>query len=336
MSRTRLILPAQPSREPRDGPGRATPVAHARPIRVAPRPGFGPARVLALALLLAAGALLAEAGPRADHAERAPEARAMVQLRDRWFILNPVGRGAVDFYYRYSPYAAFAIEQEDRDGLKELASLGMGGLRGLFRSALLWMPAAGALVVLWLAALASHVLGARARRHAAAVGAAAAALFLTGVAADWFRPAEIAKRAHIAGIRAASERGEFPPELVESARHDPDPDVRYEILYALAERPADEDRAVFREALGDADLRVRSWALNGIGNLPDRDSLPAVLACLSDPVYNIRYRAAWALGRLGDPAGRRPLEEILAHDEHIYVRYYAAEALDRLVGDKKK
>ncbi len=289
-------------------------------------------------LLLAAGpspSLAQEAPARHDRVERVPEARAMVQLRDRWFLLNPVGRAAVDFYYRWSPYAAFAVEQPGRDRHKALAVAGIAGLRGLFRGALLWMPAAGALIVLWLAAALSALLrrvpGARewGGRNRGRLLAGAVAAFLAWVAWAQFHPDAIDQRARIAAIREAFERGEFAADAVQRWSTDADPDVRYEIFYALAERPSAEDRAIFLAGLEDPDLRVRSWALNGLGNLGDREAVPAIVRTLSSPIYNIRYRAAWALGAIGDPAAIGPLQDLLRRDPHVYVRYYAADALDK-------
>lgn len=297
------------------------------------------------ALALAAGIAFAGADPttarRGDFAEKNGPARSMVQLRDRWFLLNPAGRGCVNFYYRYSPYATFALGQEERGRLKILAASGIAGLQYLFRGAFLWMPAAGALVMVWLAALAAELLRRRPglaeflQRHRTRLLAGAALAFLVMVAAVWLRPAEIAKRTRLETIRAAAAAGEIPPDMIAACRADPDPDLRYEILYALAEHPAPEDFELFRTALEDLDLRVRCWAMNGLGNLADARAVPELERRLSDPIYNVRYRAAWALGAIGDPAAIGPLTDTEARDEHVYVRYYASAALEQIAERKK-
>lgn len=279
---------------------------------------------------------------RGDFAETIPAARAMVQMRDRWFLLHPWGRACVDFYYAYSPYAAFAVEQEGRGNIRVLAGGGIVGLRWLFHTAVVWVPLLGALAAVWLSAAATAILqrlpGPRdwLRRHHRRVLGGAVGAFALLLGAIWFHPDAVAKRTRIAEIRAAFERREFAAELIASCSTDPDPDIRYELCYALAERAAPVDDPVFRAGLTDPDVRVRCWALNGLGHLHDPAALPAVAAALYDPIYNIRYRAVWALGQIGTRAAVPPLTALLDREQHIYVRYYAAEALARIQAEGGK
>jgi len=64
-----------------------------------------------------------------------------------------------------------------------------------------------------------------------------------------------------------------------------------------------------------------------LGNIADRDSVPALAIALDDGEALVRGHAAWALGRLGGTAARAHLEEALRRETDAWVREECAQAL---------
>ena len=64
-----------------------------------------------------------------------------------------------------------------------------------------------------------------------------------------------------------------------------------------------------------------------LGNIADRDSVPALAIALDDGEALVRGHAAWALGRLGGTAARAHLEEALRRETDAWVRDECAQAL---------
>ncbi len=91
-------------------------------------------------------------------------------------------------------------------------------------------------------------------------------------------------------------------------------------LQALLSRLADPDKAVRAEAM---------QGLVAIG----RPAVPACIALLQNVDWRVRYRAAEALGLIGDAAAYAPLTAALG-DEKDHVRYMAAKGLG-LLGDPR-
>jgi HEAT repeat protein len=87
-----------------------------------------------------------------------------------------------------------------------------------------------------------------------------------------------------------------------------------------------DDVSALVQALGDADKGVRVRAMEGL--VARRAVLPLVRA-LQDPAWRTRYRAAEALGLIGDRRAVRPLVRALG-DEKDHVRYMAAKALGQI------
>jgi HEAT repeat protein len=94
----------------------------------------------------------------------------------------------------------------------------------------------------------------------------------------------------------------------------------------LIGKSGDDDVSALVAALGDADKGVRARAMEGL--VARRAVLPLVRA-LQDPAWRTRYRAAEALGLIGDRRAVRPLVRALA-DEKDHVRYMAAKALGQI------
>jgi hypothetical protein len=80
----------------------------------------------------------------------------------------------------------------------------------------------------------------------------------------------------------------------------------------------------------DGSPRVRLTALVTAGERRDATLLPAMLAALNDSQFNVRTKACWALGRLGDRSALGPLYACMTTDDSWYVRDYAWAALNRI------
>ena len=65
-----------------------------------------------------------------------------------------------------------------------------------------------------------------------------------------------------------------------------------------------------------------AWELVGMGE----SAVPGLLEALEDPAPEVRYRAAWALGKIGDLRAIDPLIRAF-NDNDSYVQWSAAEAL---------
>jgi HEAT repeat protein len=92
------------------------------------------------------------------------------------------------------------------------------------------------------------------------------------------------------------------------------------------------------QSLQDPDPKVRKKSVTKLGNLGTADSaaLPAVLGALKDPDATVRCEAILALVRNG-PAASEAIPTLTAmqrNDQNAQVRSYAAQALEKLQGEK--
>jgi HEAT repeat protein len=87
-----------------------------------------------------------------------------------------------------------------------------------------------------------------------------------------------------------------------------------------------EAQALVRAALGDADPRVRFWAVAAAGELHHRGTVPFLVERLGDIDLRVRYRAARSLGLMADPSGIEPLRQQV-RGETWYAADYARQAL---------
>jgi len=84
--------------------------------------------------------------------------------------------------------------------------------------------------------------------------------------------------------------------------------------------------ALLHDLLGDREPDVRARAAWALGAVGDPNSAPRLIAALSDRAWAVRAMAARALGRLKEEASIEPLCSALA-DQQWWVRANAAEAL---------
>ncbi len=74
---------------------------------------------------------------------------------------------------------------------------------------------------------------------------------------------------------------------------------------------ADASGSLFREGLKDRDASIRAVCAYGLGLIPSAGGLEALKGALQDPVDEVRWNAALALARQGDPGGISILTSLL-------------------------
>lgn len=94
------------------------------------------------------------------------------------------------------------------------------------------------------------------------------------------------------------------------------------------ERSNNRTLQVLIARLSNPNKTVRAEAMHGLVAI-GRPAVPACIALLSDGDWTVRYRAAEALGLLGDGEAYAPLVAAL-DDEKDHVRYMAAKGLGLL------
>jgi HEAT repeat protein len=117
------------------------------------------------------------------------------------------------------------------------------------------------------------------------------------------------------------------PALADVLAHDPEPIPRQRAAEALAALGGETVLASLAAGLADPAERVRLACVDGLGALDPLSALEGLLHALAeDPSWEVRARAARALGPAADPAARAGLEAAL-EDPNESVRSAAAEAL---------
>lgn len=81
--------------------------------------------------------------------------------------------------------------------------------------------------------------------------------------------------------------------------------------------------------VNDQDLEVRSQVAKILGEVRDRESVPLLIELLKNDSARLRFFAAEALGRIGNPAAVDPLFDMLAKnaDSDLYIRHAGVVAL---------
>ncbi len=121
--------------------------------------------------------------------------------------------------------------------------------------------------------------------------------------------------------------------LAGSLSGSPDPHIRQYAAYLLG--GAGEERVVQNliATLHDPDKGVRTMAVQALVEL-GTPAVDPLLDLLDDRHWVVRYRAAEALGLIGDQRAVKPLVDMLA-DEKDHVRYMAAKGLGRIGGPEE-
>jgi len=106
------------------------------------------------------------------------------------------------------------------------------------------------------------------------------------------------------------------------------------MTHSISPEPGDDrlDLQTLISRLSDRDKTVRAEAMHGLVAI-GKPAVPSCIALLSDGDWKVRYRAAEALGLLGDGEAYAPLVAAL-DDEKDHVRYMAAKGLG-LLGDPR-
>ena len=118
----------------------------------------------------------------------------------------------------------------------------------------------------------------------------------------------------------------------------PDPNALAAFGPPIEARPRLEDLltlddAAFRQRFRESALwrTRRSGLLRNVcvalGNVADRESVPALARALHDPEPLVRGHAAWALGRLGGAAARAALDQAISREADAWVRDECEEAV---------
>ncbi|MDK2989849.1 MAG: hypothetical protein PWR16_1378 [Methanoculleus sp.] len=98
------------------------------------------------------------------------------------------------------------------------------------------------------------------------------------------------------------------------------------------DRSNNQDLQALLSRLSDPDKAVRAGAMHGLVAI-GKPAVPACIALLQNGDWKVRYRAAEALGLLGDGEAYAPLIAAL-EDGKDHVRYMAAKGLG-LLGDSR-
>ena len=106
------------------------------------------------------------------------------------------------------------------------------------------------------------------------------------------------------------------PGLIAALQTDADTDTRAAAAYALGllGDPRAIDPLLAKLADASEDPGVRGFAAEAFTWHRERRAVPALIAALSDPLPEVRFWAAFALGELGDPAALGELERLARAD----------------------
>lgn len=101
--------------------------------------------------------------------------------------------------------------------------------------------------------------------------------------------------------------------LIDIARNSPDPHIRSQALFWLAQRAGEKAASALHDAVeNDPEESVRSRAVFGIAQLPDDQSIPMLVDLLEhNRSREVRKKAAFWLGQKNDPRALAAIEEIL-------------------------
>jgi HEAT repeat protein len=133
-----------------------------------------------------------------------------------------------------------------------------------------------------------------------------------------------------------SERQRVGNSVEELARRmdDPQPDVRLEVVKALAESKDPKAHEYLMQAVGDSDPRVAATAVDALGRMGAKDASTflAQRLFLTGSSPGLRQHILVALGRIRDPATARPILEFLQGETDPKIRGTAIRVIGE-IGD---
>jgi hypothetical protein len=285
---------------------------------------------VSLPFLLAAFTLLTAFGARlnAQDTDSPSDSRKMVVecglVRDRVLLSSPPGHAAVNYYYTYSPFAEAAIQPAELRRTRVAASIGIQFIAVFLKNKFF---AAAYVAIIGFTIIASiGKLASLSRRTVAVVWL----VFIIAGAVVWGIPAsgmfKGESRKTVETIRSAT------PTLAESGAYlaHPDPQVRYEALFAMECSRNRQFEDVFIKAMDDPDVRVRRWAAHGLGEFRSARGFDRLVKALDDPEIMVRYKAARALGMIRDKRAVPILRRKLDAGDVMFVKSWILDALDKL------
>jgi hypothetical protein len=272
---------------------------------------------VSLPFLLAAFTLLTAFGARlnAQDTDSPSDSRKMVVecglVRDRVLLSSPPGHAAVNYYYTYSPFAEAAIQPAELRRTRVAASIGIQFIAVFLKNkffAAAYVAIIGFTIIASIGKLASLIAGA----------------VVWGIPASGMFKGE--SRKTVETIRSAT------PTLAESGAYlaHPDPQVRYEALFAMECSRNRQFEDVFIKAMDDPDVRVRRWAAHGLGEFRSARGFDRLVKALDDPEIMVRYKAARALGMIRDKRAVPILRRKLDAGDVMFVKSWILDALDKL------
>ena len=108
------------------------------------------------------------------------------------------------------------------------------------------------------------------------------------------------------------------PQLETLLKEAPDPKIRREVVYLVADAGEAEDAALVGQALYDPDSRVRESAVEALTGIGGESSADWMLVALGDPDPHIRRTAVEALGEIGGDTAKLLLQQsLLDADESV-------------------
>jgi HEAT repeat protein len=120
------------------------------------------------------------------------------------------------------------------------------------------------------------------------------------------------------------------PKLAQMLQDERDPDVRRQLVYAIADAGERDDAAIIGQALTDPDSGVREAAIEALTGFGGESSADWLSLGLGDPDPGIRRTAVEALGEIGGDTAQFLLQQALA-DVDPDVREAAQQMLDEPV-----
>jgi HEAT repeat protein len=120
----------------------------------------------------------------------------------------------------------------------------------------------------------------------------------------------------IAGMLPAQTAVDTSWHTLDLALKDSNPTKRVAALTSMGVlKPETKPVGMVEALLSDKDFAIRQTACTTLSEMGSKASIPKLQAALDDKAPEVVFAAAKALYRLGDPEGRRVLEEVLMGDQ---------------------